>query len=53
MDQVKEDQTEKASRSELLVHPVGTPCRNFGVQLFSCWQAAIGGARGVGFQGSL
>ena len=40
MDQVKEDQTEKASRSELLVHPVGTPCRNFGVQLFSCWQAA-------------
>ena len=40
MDQVKEDETEKASRSELLVHPVGTPCRNFGVQLFSCWQAA-------------
>ena len=40
MDQVKEDQTEKASQSELLVHPVGTPCRNFGVQLFSCWQAA-------------
>jgi hypothetical protein len=28
MDQMKEDQTEKASRSELLVHPVGTPCRD-------------------------
>jgi hypothetical protein len=40
MDQVKEDQTEKASRSELLVHPAGIPCRNFGVQLFSSWQAA-------------
>lgn len=40
MDQMKEDETEKASRSELLVHLVGSPCRNFGVQLLSRWQAA-------------